>query len=71
MNFKNYDIVRIRKPFTLEVNGESISFPSNIEGVIVESFDDEYLIEFTYASSEPLYILIKSDDIVKVWEAPQ
>ncbi len=67
MKFKTYDIVKIKKAFTLNIEDKEISFPSNIEGVIVEDYDDEFLIEFIDGDNNTNYALIEKDDLTKVW----
>lgn len=67
MKFKTYDIVKIKKEFSLNIDDKKIMFPSNIEGVIVESYDDEFLIEFVDGDNNTNYVLMEKDDLKKVW----
>ena len=66
MEFKTYDIVKINKEFVLNIDSKERLFPSNIEGVIVESYNDDFLIEFKHKDVID-YVLIKKDDLSIVW----
>ncbi len=69
MKFNTYDVVIIKNSFSIEKNEDRLTFPSGTEGVIVECYSSEYLVEFVDSTSETLYALVNEQDIVKKWDA--
>jgi len=66
--FKNYDVVKITVPFELEVLGEFFSFDAGVEGVIVESYPNECLIELLSDDvyDDLYYALIEVKNLIKI-----
>lgn len=66
MRYNEYDIVKILRDFDLEYEKEHKFFKKGIEGVIVESYHEEYLIEFEDDFGDVYYVLIEEGSLIKV-----
>jgi hypothetical protein len=69
MKFNTYDVVTIKNRFSVEKQGNKLFFPAGIEGVIVECYSNEYLVEFVDTTNDTLYVLLGEQDIAKKWDA--
>ncbi|RYD72197.1 MAG: hypothetical protein EOP53_22345 [Sphingobacteriales bacterium] len=69
MEFNLYDIVKIINGVSIKKNDQSLFFPPGTEGVIVERFTGEYLVEFIDVSGDTHYTLLNGAEILKRWDA--
>lgn len=68
MNFNLYDIVIIETPFTLKHEGKDYNFNAGVKGVIVETYNQEFLVEFLTENEVTLYVLVSETELKKIWD---